>query len=848
MASFSSNSILQFDCDPYVENLGPKWTRWIDRLDQYFAANGVTDDARMKSALFFLGGEQLNEIHKTLDHIVIPGTVTSEYGKSKHRLTTYFSPKKNRVVEVYKFIEAKQTVNESIFQYITRLRMLGEFCGFTDLNQEIVTHVIQTCYSDKLRRQFLEKDEVTYDDLVKIGRLFDNVEDNAKIVEGKIEIKEEAVNKISKRPMQGNFNFNKKCFNCGRSWPHKDESCPAKGKPCNKCNKMNHFASVCRSIEHDYSQKTINQNKINQIINGSNNDKKEEHEKELICAVTSKNSRFPELEFLVNDEKIKLRIDTLAKPTLLPVISPPYAYGSSEPIKTVGRFKAKLKIFKKEIDTEFIVTCGKSGSLIGYPTCLQLGVDPIAQIVNSISIDHDDSEKLRNYYKDKFPKLFSGKIGELKDFEIDFYIDKSIKPLKLENDIIEEVENDPTSWLSETVKIPKKGTNEIRLCIDTTAVNKAILSEKYEMPTAEDFIYAANGMKFFSKADLNSAFEQFKLSKRCRYISRFRTHKGIFQYKRLFFGIKCAPEIFHKEIRKILEGIPCQFNASDDIMMMGKTLEEHNATVLAVFERLESKGLTVNIDKCVFCKTSITFFGLILSNNSISLNEQKTIALKNASAPRNASELDSFLGLSVYASRWIQNLASISKPLWDLTRNDAKFEWTTNHQSCFEQIKNGLIQAVSYFDCNWDTQVTVDAGPDGIGGVLTQSDPKDKSNVKIVIFVSRILTETEKKYSQIEKEGLSCVWVCERLELFLIGKIFDLIVDNKAISLIFKNPLCNPPARIQRWLLRLSPFQFNIIHRLGKGNIADFLSRHPNKKLTDEYEDDVEEFLKLTKV
>ncbi|CAF0835099.1 unnamed protein product [Brachionus calyciflorus] len=77
--------------------------------------------------------------------------------------------------------------------------------------------------------------------------------------------------------------------------------------------------------------------------------------------------------------------------------------------------------------------------------------------------------------------------------------------IKLENDIIEELENDPTTWLSETVKIPKKRTNEIRLCIDTKAVNEANLSEKYEMPTAEDIIYAANGMNIFSKADLNSA-------------------------------------------------------------------------------------------------------------------------------------------------------------------------------------------------------------------------------------------------------------------------------------------------------------------------------------------------------
>ncbi|CAF1081765.1 unnamed protein product, partial [Brachionus calyciflorus] len=188
-----------------------------------------------------------------------------------------------------------------------------------------------------------------------------------------------------------------------------------------------------------------------------------------------------------------------------------------------------------------------------------------------------------------------------KDFELELHIDKSVKPsqanprkipfhlrkavedqlkIKLDNDIIEEVENDPTTWLSETVKISKKDSEEIRLCIDTTAVNKAILGEKHEMPSADDIIYAANGMKYFSKADLKSGFEQIKLHKNSRYISRFRTHKGIYQYKRLFFGIHSAPEIFHKEIRKILEGIPFQINASDDILMMGKDREEHNATVI----------------------------------------------------------------------------------------------------------------------------------------------------------------------------------------------------------------------------------------------------------------------------
>ena len=86
-------------------------------------------------------------------------------------------------------------------------------------------------------------DTHNYDDFIRIGRLHDNVEENAKIVEGKMEIKEEAVNKIT-----NNWKNNKKqCFRCGRNWPHKKKSCPAIGKTCNKCQYENHLAIMCRS-------------------------------------------------------------------------------------------------------------------------------------------------------------------------------------------------------------------------------------------------------------------------------------------------------------------------------------------------------------------------------------------------------------------------------------------------------------------------------------------------------------------------------------------------------------------------------------------------------------------------
>ncbi|CAF1043728.1 unnamed protein product [Brachionus calyciflorus] len=882
MTSITSSSIQQFDCDPSIESLGPKWTKWVTRLDQYFAANGITDDARKFNSLFFIGGEDLFEIHQTLVDMIVPDTINTEYGKAKHKLSAYFSPKKNTVVEIYNFRQAKQNPNESISQYVTRLRMLGQFCEFANLNQEIITHVIQTCYSENLRREFLKMDTLNYDDFIKIGRLHDNVEENAKIVEGKLEIKEEAVNKIT-----DNWKNNKKkCFRCGRDWPHKEKSCPAIGKTCSKCKQANHLANVCRSkiFSQSENSKTANaketNDKINQILQNNGENDSEEEEIPIIYSLTSTHKKFPELEFVLNDEKIKLKIDTLAsinvidektfkqflnKPTLTKVVKQSYAYGSKEPIQTIGKFSAKLKILNKEIDAEFVVTKGDSGSLIGFPSCSKLGVDPVAQIVNSIQTNNVESD-FKDFYKSKYPNVFSDKIGKLKDFQLTLHIDKSIKPtqakprnipfhlreavekqlkIKIENEIIEKVENEPTSWLSETVRIPKKDSQEIRLCIDTTAVNAAILSEKYQMPNIEDIIYASNGMKFFSKIDLNSAFEQIELHPDSRYISRFRTHQGIYQYKRLFFGIKSAPEIFHNLIKQILEGIKNQINASDDILIMGKTLNDHNEALEKVLKRLDEKGLTVKLEKCEFRKSSIIYFGLEITENSVSLNKQKTEALKDTKTPRNASELHSFLGLSVHASRWIKNFATISDPLWDLLKKDKIFKWTNIHQSSFEKIKDGLIESVGHFDINWKTQLTVDASPVGVAAVLTQTDPNNSLNSKVIIYVSKSLNPTQRKYSQIEKEAYACVWSCERLELYLVGIFFDLIIDNKAVFLILKNPLSNPPARIQRWALRLSSFNFNVIHRPGIGNIADFLSRHPNKSLSDDYEDDAEDFLNM---
>ena len=140
---------------------------------------------------------------------------------------------------------------------------------------------------------------------------------------------------------------------------------------------------------------------------------------------------------------------------------------------------------------------------------------------------------------------------------------------------------------------------------------------------------------------------------------------------------------------------------------------------------------------------------------------------------------------------------------------------------------------MAFFDKTWRTELIVDASPVGLEAVLVQVDPKATSNKRIVCFASRLLTEVERRYSQCEKEALAAVWGCEIFWFHLFGSTFALVTDNRAVQLIFNNSAAEPPARIERWALRFSQFDYKIEHRPGNSNIADYFSRQPNNKIAE---------------
>ena len=150
----------------------------------------------------------------------------------------------------------------------------------------------------------------------------------------------------------------------------------------------------------------------------------------------------------------------------------------------------------------------------------------------------------------------------------------------------------------------------------------------------------------------------------------------------------------------MLNGLNGVLNISDDIIIHGMTKEEHDANLESLFQRLQDRNLTVNKQKCEFGKNKIKFFGYVFSESGLSPDPEKILAIKNMEKPKNQGEVRSFLGMTNYVSRFIENYSTISEPLRRLIQQKQPFVWTEQQDHAFNQLKNALMsdQVMTYFD------------------------------------------------------------------------------------------------------------------------------------------------------
>ena len=329
----------------------------------------------------------------------------------------------------------------------------------------------------------------------------------------------------------------------------------------------------------------------------------------------------------------------------------------------------------------------------------------------------------------------------------------------------------------------------------------------HQLKTVNDILSDITEAKIFSKLDAKSGFWHIQLEEKSSFYTTLNTPQGRYRFIKMPYGITSGSEVFQHAMEHLLEGYPCKVIV-DDIIVYGKTMEEHDANLEKVMQRLQEINLHLNIKKCEFRVDQIAFVGNIFTSEGLKVDPDKVKAIKEMPTPTTKQEVQRFLGMTNYLSRYIDRHSDRTRVLRNLTHDNVPFVWDANATKEFEDLKEKLCSApvLAYYDVTKPVTLTCDASSQGMGAACLQDG-------KPVAFASRVLTPSEQKWAQIEKELLAIVFACTKFHQYVYGKDVLIESDHKPLETIFKKPLEKAPARLQNMLLKLQKYSIKVFYK-----------------------------------
>ena len=388
------------------------------------------------------------------------------------------------------------------------------------------------------------------------------------------------------------------------------------------------------------------------------------------------------------------------------------------------------------------------------------------------------------------------------------------------------VQPSSSPWASPIVLVRKKD-GSTRFCIDYRKLNDVTRKDAYPLPRIDDTLDAMAGAKIFSTLDLASGYWQVELEPSDREKSAFVTSQGLFEFKVMPFGLTGAPATFQRLMDLVLSGLQWQICLVylDDVIVFARDFNEHLERLRQVFDRLREAGLKLRPGKCHLFQTQVPYLGHVISGDGVATDPAKVDAVSSWPQPTCVSDVRSFLGLTSYYRRFVENFAQIASPLHRLTEKKAPFHWTKECDQSFCELKRRLVSAPILAYPQFDQQfiLDTDASDFGIGAVLSQVQ---EGQERVIAYASRALTKPERRYSVTRREMLALVYFVKHFRHFLYGRQFIARTDHSALKWLqsFKEP----EGQIARWLEQLAEYDFKVQHRPGtKHGNADAMSRIP---------------------
>ena len=289
---------------------------------------------------------------------------------------------------------------------------------------------------------------------------------------------------------------------------------------------------------------------------------------------------------------------------------------------------------------------------------------------------------------DRNQELFQPGLGTLKGSEAKIYVDPEAKPRfckarplpyairqmvekeleRLEKEgIIEPVQY--ADWAAPVVPLRKSDGKSLRLCGDfRVTVNQVSKLDKYPIPKIDDLFAKLAGGRSFTKLDISQAYQQLILDSESRKYTVINTHRGLFCYNLLTFGISSAPGIFQRTMESLLRGMERVVVYLDDVLVTGRTEEEHLATLDEVLRRMREAGLRLRRDKCMFLAPSVIYLGHRIDAQGLHPVADKFQAITEVPSPHNVSELKSYMDPLTYYAKFLPNLSTTLALLYKLLK------------------------------------------------------------------------------------------------------------------------------------------------------------------------------------
>jgi len=379
--------------------------------------------------------------------------------------------------------------------------------------------------------------------------------------------------------------------------------------------------------------------------------------------VDKKSSRPITVTLEVNRQKLLMEVDTGAAVSVIseatknklfpgihlnktPVMLTTY---TGEQMAVVGEISVTVRYEQYNHCLTLCVIKGSGPCLLGRDWLYQLRLDIQSLYNNTMNYSQSTELSQKDQLLSRYDCVFNKKLGEINSFEATLHLKDNAVPKfckartvpyalkeaidkelnRLEQDgIIEKITYSP--WAAPIVPVPK-GDGHIRLCGDyKVTINPMLEIDQYPLPKPDDIFATLAGGKYFSKIDLTHAYQQLKLSEDSKNFVTINTHRGLYRYTRLPFGVASAPAIFQKVMDTILQGLPNVICYLDDILVCGGTMEENLKNVEQVLLRLKQYKVKAKKEKCVFLARTVEYLGHRVDESGLHTLDSKVAAITKA--------------------------------------------------------------------------------------------------------------------------------------------------------------------------------------------------------------------------